>query len=208
MSVIFHLEILSVVYQCFDKVNPSCLADYFKAISSVRPYSTRQSFYQDLFVNAVQTTEYGIRSLHYTGSKLWNSLPNHKQITPFYKFRQNIKTSMIDRLLDLTRPCNKNSFPLSLGLQTNVLYKIPCADCFWSYIGETGKCFSTRKKEHIRNVKYVNLALILQRTLGVTITLSTVNIKISGISRSTFLKFFRFVKVQHSLLLVEIRQSI
>ena len=37
---------------------------------------------------------------------------------------------------------------------------------------------------------------------------STVNIKISGISRSTFLKFFRFVKVQHSLLLVEIRQSI
>ena len=60
---------------------------------------------------------------------------------------------MIDLLLDLTRPCNKNSFPLSLGLQTNVLYKIPCADCSWSYIGETGKCFSTRKKEHIRNVK-------------------------------------------------------
>ena len=60
---------------------------------------------------------------------------------------------MIDRLLDLTRPCNKNSFTLSLGLQTNVLYKLPCADCSWSYIGETGKCFSTRKKEHIRNVK-------------------------------------------------------
>ena len=23
----------------------------------------------------------------------------------------------------------------------------------WSYIGETGRCFETRKKEHIRNVK-------------------------------------------------------
>ena len=38
-------------------------------------------------------------------------------------------------------------------LQTNVVYKIPCADYPWSYIGETGRCLSTREKEHIRNVK-------------------------------------------------------
>ena len=37
--------------------------------------------------------------------------------------------------------------------QTNVVYKIGCKDCPWSYIGETGRCFETRKKEHIRNVK-------------------------------------------------------
>ena len=37
--------------------------------------------------------------------------------------------------------------------QTNVIYKITCKDCSWSYIGETGRCFETRKKEHIRNVK-------------------------------------------------------
>ena len=40
-------------------------------------------------------------------------------------------------------------------LQTNVVYKIPCADCSWSYIGEIGSYFSTRKKKHIRNVKLV-----------------------------------------------------
>ena len=40
-----------------------------------------------------------------------------------------------------------------IELQTNVVYKIPCADCSWRYIGETGRCFLTRKKEHIRNVK-------------------------------------------------------
>ena len=37
--------------------------------------------------------------------------------------------------------------------QTNFVYKIPCADCSWYYIGETGRAFNTRRKEHIRNVK-------------------------------------------------------
>ena len=37
--------------------------------------------------------------------------------------------------------------------QPNVVYKIPCANCGWCYIGETARCFETRKKEHIRNVK-------------------------------------------------------
>ena len=37
--------------------------------------------------------------------------------------------------------------------QTNFVYKIPCADCTWSYIGETSICLHTRKREHIRNTK-------------------------------------------------------
>ena len=36
---------------------------------------------------------------------------------------------------------------------TNVVYKVGCKDCPWRYISETGRCFETRKKEHIRNVK-------------------------------------------------------
>ena len=37
--------------------------------------------------------------------------------------------------------------------RTNVIYNIPCSDCPWSYVGETGRSFQTWKKEHIRNVK-------------------------------------------------------
>ena len=40
-----------------------------------------------------------------------------------------------------------------LDQQCNVVYKIPCSDCPWSYIGETERCFLTRKKEHQRNLK-------------------------------------------------------
>ena len=40
-----------------------------------------------------------------------------------------------------------------IDLQSNVVYKISCADCPWSYVGENGRCFETRRKEHMRNIK-------------------------------------------------------
>lgn len=90
-----HFEILSFVYQWFHKTT-FCFSEYLKQISSVHSYATSQSLNQDLFVPSIQTTQYGIRSLCYTGTNLWNSLPtNIKQITPFSKFRKNMKSSMI-----------------------------------------------------------------------------------------------------------------
>jgi len=44
-------------------------------------------------------------------------------------------------------------FRPSIEHQPSVIYKIPCADCDCCYVGETGRCFETPKKEYIRNVK-------------------------------------------------------
>ena len=94
---IIHSEILSFVYQWFHKLVPFffCLdffQDFFKPISSIHDYPTRQSLNENLFIKSVRTTQYGIRSLHYTGSNLWNSLPiSIKQITPFSRFRKTLK---------------------------------------------------------------------------------------------------------------------
>ena len=38
--------------------------------------------------------------------------------------------------------------------QMNIIYKIPCKDYSWSYIGETGRSLKTRKSEHLRNVEH------------------------------------------------------
>ena len=73
-SDIIHLEILSFVYQWYHKLSPSCFVNYFNPVSSIHSYNTRQSQIDNLFVKSVHTTEYGIRSLSYTGPKLWNSL--------------------------------------------------------------------------------------------------------------------------------------
>ena len=38
-------------------------------------------------------------------------------------------------------------FRPSIESQTNVVYKIPCTNCSWCYIGETGRASNTREKE-------------------------------------------------------------
>ena len=41
-------------------VPPTCFTDYFKPISSVHSPYTRESLNENVFVNPVQTTQYGI----------------------------------------------------------------------------------------------------------------------------------------------------
>ena len=101
---IIHSEILSFVYQWFHKLVPSCFLDFFNPISSIHKYPTRQSLNENLFIKSIRTTQYGIRSLHYTGSNLWNSLPiTIKQITPFSRFRK-INTFSINCLFNTVFP--------------------------------------------------------------------------------------------------------
>ena len=83
----------------YHKLSPSCFVNYFNSVSSIHSYSFIfiQSQNDNLFVKTVHTTQYGIRSLSYTGTNLWNSLSTDvKKIKPFSSLRQNIKNSMID----------------------------------------------------------------------------------------------------------------
>ena len=58
-------------------------------------------------------------------------------------------------------------------LQSNVVYKIPCKDCPWNYIGETGRYFQTRKKNTNEIWRTMLRAQTLQTMRGKTTTLLT-----------------------------------
>lgn len=78
-SEIIHLEILAFVCQwqymyMYHKLSPSCFVDYFNPVSSIHSYYTHQSLNDNMFVKSVHTVQYGICSLCYTGTNLWNSL--------------------------------------------------------------------------------------------------------------------------------------
>ena len=97
-SDIIHLEILSFVYQWYHKLSTSCFVSYFNPVSLIHSaYNTRRSKIDNLFVKPVDTTQYGIRSLSYTGPKLWNSLSiDVKKINRFPVF---VNISRILRLM-------------------------------------------------------------------------------------------------------------
>ena len=83
------------------------------------------------------------------------SLPYIKGVTePLTRVLKKHEITVVNKPLKTLQqefPIQKSRPPLTL--QPDIVYKIPCGNCSWSYIGETGRSFATRKKEHIRNVK-------------------------------------------------------
>ena len=67
------LNILSLVYKATNNLIPSCFQDYFIYNSNIHGYETRQVG-DDLYKKHRNTTMYGLRSMKYHGSSLWNNI--------------------------------------------------------------------------------------------------------------------------------------
>ena len=97
LNDVTELQILSFVYQWSHRLLPPCFSEYFKFTSSVHSYSTRQSCKRNLCLASVNTTQYGLRSLKFTGPRLWNSL--HTSLTTSNSLRifcKTLKNSMLN----------------------------------------------------------------------------------------------------------------
>ena len=66
--------------------------------------------------------------------------------------RQDIKV-VNKPLKTLQEECHSSRFRPSIEHHPNLVYKIPCADFDWRHADKVDRCFKTRDKEHIRNVK-------------------------------------------------------
>ena len=74
-SDIIILYFVSFVFECVHNLAPTYFRNYFTSIQSIHDNGTRQSQKGDLFPLRCDTTQYGLRSIHYIGVRLWNSLP-------------------------------------------------------------------------------------------------------------------------------------
>ena len=72
---IFQLQLLSFMYDCYHGLVPSYFSSYFTPVASMHHYDTRAASRGDLFLQRKNTFIYGIRSIQYSGARLWNTLP-------------------------------------------------------------------------------------------------------------------------------------
>ena len=97
LNDVIELQILSFVYQWSHRLLPPCFSEYFKFTSSVHSYSTRQSSKRNLYLASVNTTQYGLRSLKFTGPRLWNALPTSLTTSNSLRiFCKTLKNSMLN----------------------------------------------------------------------------------------------------------------
>ena len=89
---ILHLNVLTFVYKAINKHLPVYFYNYFTPNSSVHRFGTRQANRGDLFISLKRTTLYGLKTVQYFGSKLWNTLPLYIRVAgSIADFRAKLK---------------------------------------------------------------------------------------------------------------------
>ena len=96
LNDVFQLQLASFVYECVNNLSPLYFRNYFTAVSFIHSIGTRQSKRGDLFVERKNTTQYRIRSIHFSGARLWNSLPLIIRESPSLpSFRNKLKSHFL-----------------------------------------------------------------------------------------------------------------
>ena len=75
LNDIHNVHISLFVYECVNGLSPAYFADFFNLLSNKHMFMTRQSTKGNLFLERRNTDQYGIRSIQFSGVKLWNSIP-------------------------------------------------------------------------------------------------------------------------------------
>ena len=92
LNDMFQLQVASFVYECTNNIAPAYFRNYFTKINTIHRINTRQSMKNDLYAVSCNTTQYGLRSIHYSGVRLWNSLPMEiKDSNTLSNFKRKLK---------------------------------------------------------------------------------------------------------------------
>ena len=72
---LFQLKLLSFVYDCVNKISPSCCHSFFDLVQSVHQHCTGQATKNNIFLMQINTAQYGLQSVCYFVAKSWNDIP-------------------------------------------------------------------------------------------------------------------------------------
>ena len=99
---LFQLKLLSFVYDCVNKISPSCFHSFFYLVQSVHQHNTRQATKNDIFLTQKNTSQYGLRSVRYFGAKCWNDIPMDIKHSPStISFVVNSKSSSLKIIIKI-----------------------------------------------------------------------------------------------------------
>ena len=70
LNDMFQLQVVSFVCECTNNIAPAYFGNYFTKINTIHGINTRQSMKNDLYAVSCNTTQYGLRSIHYSGVRL------------------------------------------------------------------------------------------------------------------------------------------
>ena len=80
--------------------------------------------------------------------KSFTSLPYIKRVTePLTLVLKKHDVTVVNKpFTTLQQQFPVPKFRPTIESRTNIVYEIPCTNCLWCYIGETGRAFNTQKR--------------------------------------------------------------
>ena len=103
---LFQLKLLSFLYDCVNKISPSCFHSFFNLVQSVHQHRTRQATKNNIFLTQKNTAQYGLRLtnyhsvliiVRYFGAKCWNNIPmDIRKSSSKISFRRKLKAFLLE----------------------------------------------------------------------------------------------------------------
>ena len=100
---IYKYQVAKFVFKCLHTITPVQFHNWYKLNNQIHEHYTRSNYnvndgiiINNLFVPTARTTNYGLKQLKVSGTRIWNELPSYLKNAPsLYIFLKNLKVYYI-----------------------------------------------------------------------------------------------------------------
>ena len=122
---IYKHQVAKFVFKCLHTITPVQFHNWYKLNNQIHEHYTRSNYnvndgiiINNLFVPTARTTNYGLKQLKVSGTRIWNELPSYLKNAPsLYIFLENLKVYYIKLQIIIPTICSRlyfHTIPFSL----------------------------------------------------------------------------------------------